>query len=148
MQKVLAYARTHNSGRTGGRCYEYVWKYLTAVGYGKITGAGSLPRMGSAYARNFADYMNQSPAHLAEAGLTRLDTSVQPPITNPHDPRVPAGAVVVVAPGSKGTAHPTAGDITIRGSRPGEFINDGQMGQWMGNMGSWHGKLLGVYVPK
>ena len=67
--------------------------------------------------------------------------------TNPHDPKVPAGAVCVVAPGSTGTAHPTAGDITIKGDRPGEFINDGQMGKHMGNINTWRGNLLGCYVP-
>ena len=70
MAAVLAYARSHNAGNTGGRCYEYVWRYLTTVGYGKIKGHSSLPAMGSRYARDFADYMNSSPSHLAAAGTS------------------------------------------------------------------------------
>ena len=139
MRALVAYARSHNSGRTGGRCYEYVWRYLAAVGYGKIKGYNSLPRMGSAYARQFAEYMNASSANLAEAGLQKL------PISNPFS--APPGAVCVVGPGSKGTSHPTAGDITVRGDGPNEFWNDGNMGQWMGTKSTWFGKLLGCYVP-
>lgn len=148
MNRLVQYARGHNVGSSNGDCFNYVWRYLTSSGYGKLKNWNDLPNMQSAYARNFAEYLNASPAHLAEAGLQRLDTSVSPPITNPHDPRVPPGAVVVVGPGSTGTSHATAGDITVRGSAPGEFINDGPMGRHMGNRQSWHGKLLGVYVPR
>lgn len=148
MNRVVQYARTHNAGATDGNCFNYVWRYLTSSGYGKLNGWNDLPAMPSGYARNFAEYMNASPSHLAEAGLQRLDTALSPPITNPHDPRVPPGAVVVVGPGSTGTAHPTAGDITIRGASPREFINDGNMGQWMGTRDSWRGRVLGIYVPR
>jgi hypothetical protein len=40
---------------------------------------------------------------------------------HPHDPRIPAGAVMVVAPGSTGTIHPTGGDIVGNGG----FVTDG-----------------------
>jgi hypothetical protein len=148
MKNLVAYARSHQSGVTDGRCFEYVWRYMTSSGYGKLKKWSDLPAMNGQYARGFADYLNASPAHLAEAGLQRLDTSVSPPITNPHDPRIPAGAVIVVGPGSTGTRHPRAGDITVKGSRAGEFINDGNMGQWMGTRSSWTGRLLGAYVPR
>ena len=148
MNRLVQHARSHNVGSSNGDCFNYVWRYLTSSGYGKLRNWNDLPAMPSGYARNFAEYLNASPAHLAEAGLQRLDTAVSPPITNPHDPRVPAGAVVVVGPVSTGTSHPTAGDITVRGSAPGEFINDGPMGRHMGSRGTWRGKLLGVYVPR
>jgi peptidoglycan hydrolase-like protein with peptidoglycan-binding domain len=148
MNRLVQYARSHNVGASNGDCFQYVWRYLTSSGYGKLNSWNDLPAMPSAYARNFAEYLNASPAHLAEAGLQRLDTAVSPPITNPHDPRVPPGAVVVVGPGSTGTSHATAGDITVRGLAQGEFINDGPMGRFMGNRNTWQGKLLGVYVPR
>jgi len=148
MNRLVQYARGHNVGASQGDCFQYVWRYMTSSGYGKLKNWNDLPAMPSAYARNFAEYLNASPAHLAEAGMQRLDTAVSPPVTNPHDPRVPPGAVVVVGPGSTGTSHATAGDITVRGLAQGEFINDGPMGRFMGNRNTWQGKLLGVYVPR
>jgi hypothetical protein len=51
----------------------------------------------------------------------------------------------VVAPGSTGTAHATAGDIVIKGD--GRFINDGPNMDY-GTKSTWTGKVLGVYIPK
>jgi hypothetical protein len=126
---------------------EYVWRYMTTSGYGKLDAWGDLPRMNGGLARGLPDYLNASPAHLKEAGLQRLDTATSPRITNPHDSRIPAGAIIVVAPGSYGTSHPTAGDIVVKGNRSGEFINDGPRMNY-GTQGSWHGRILGVYVPE
>jgi hypothetical protein len=147
MSRLVDYARSHNSGVTGGRCFEYVWRYMTSSGYGKLRSWGDLPSMNGSYARNFADYLNAGPARLREAGLQRLDTGVSPRITNPHDPRIPPGAVIVVAPGSTGTSDPIAGDIVVRGRSRGEFLNDGSMGRNMGTRSTWRGQILGVYVP-
>jgi hypothetical protein len=57
-------------------------------------------------ARYFADYFNVA-ANREKWGLQKLD------IKNPYD--APAGAIVVVGPGSPGTKHPTAGDIAVAG---------------------------------
>jgi len=142
MRRLLSYAKTHNSGGSHGNCFNYVWRYMANSKYGKIVSQNSLPNMPSNYARNFADYLNASPAHLQEAGLQRITG-----VTNPFDPKIPAGAVVVVGPGSTGTSHPVAGDITVKGEN-GQFINDGpSMGSYMGNLNSWRGTLLGAYVP-
>jgi hypothetical protein len=107
---------------------------------------GDLPAMQSGEARNFSGYLNASQRNLDEAGLKRLDTTLNPPITSPHDPRIPKGAVIVVAAGSTGTAHPTAGDITIKAGE-GRFVNDGPNMDY-GTAATWQGKLLGVYIPK
>ena len=125
----------------------FVWGYMTRSGYGKLDNWNDLPGMNGALARGLPDYLNASAAHLKEAGMQRLDTATNPPIKNPHDPRIPPGAVIVVAPGSYGTRHPTAGDIVVRGTRSGEFINDGPRMDY-GTQGSWFGRILGVYVPE
>ena len=147
MSALVHHARGHHSGASRGRCMEYVWRYMTTSGYGKLDAWGDLPRMNGGLARGLPDYLNASPAHLKEAGLQRLDTATSPRITNPHDSRIPAGAIIVVAPGSYGTSHPTAGDIVVKGNRPGEFINDGPRMNY-GTQGSWYGRILGVYVPE
>ncbi len=147
MSALIQHARANHSGASRGRCMEYVWRYMTTSGYGKLDNWGDLPRMNGALARGLPDYLNASPAHLKEAGLQRLDTATSPRITNPHDGRIPPGAIIVVAPGSTGTSHPTAGDIVVKGSRPGEFINDGPRMNY-GTQGSWSGRILGIYVPE
>lgn len=146
MSALVQHARGHHAGASRGRCMEYVWRYMTTSGYGKLDAWGDLPRMNGGLARGLPDYLNASPAHLKEAGLQRLDTT-SPRITNPHDSRIPPGAIIVVAPGSYGTAHPTAGDIVVKGTRPGEFINDGPRMNY-GTQSSWYGRILGVYVPE
>ena len=119
--------------------------YLTASTYGKLDQWGDLPNMQSGEARHFAEYLNASSAHLDEAGLQRFDTACSPRITSPHDLRIPDGAVIVVAAGSTGTFHATAGDIVVKaGSR---FINDGPDMNY-GTASSWRSQLLGVYVPR
>lgn len=147
MRRLVDYARNNNVGGSNGDCFKYVWRYLHSSGYGKINNYNDLPRMQSGLARHFSDYMNASPANLREAGLQRLDTALSPPISNPHDSRIPAGAVIVVAAGSTGTAHPEAGDIVVKGGRAGEFINDGPA-MYYGTPSNWRGKVLGVYVPE
>jgi peptidoglycan hydrolase-like protein with peptidoglycan-binding domain len=142
MRKLLEYAEANNTGASRGRCFEYVWKYMTSngSGYGKIRNYNDAPDMPSTYARNFAEYMNSN-GNAERWGLRRLN------ITNPYD--APKGAIVVVAPGSPGTSHPTAGDIAIAAGN-GRFVNDGpNMGY--GDPASFlrnGGRVLGVYVPQ
>ncbi len=145
MQRVVDYAMQNHRGASNGQCFNAVWGYLTSSGYGNLANWSDLPNMGSAEAKDFSTYMNARQDNLDEAGLQRLDTAFNPPITNPHDPRIPEGAVIVVAAGSTGTAHPTAGDIVIKGN--GRFINDGPNMDY-GTRETWQGKLLGVYIPK
>ncbi len=146
MADVVDYALRNNRGASNGECFNAVWGYLTSSGYGNLKAWGDLPNMGSDEAREFAEFMNKSGTNLDEAGLQRLDTAFNPPITSPHDPRIPAGAVIVVAAGSYGTAHPTAGDIVIKAGE-GRFVNDGPNMDY-GTASNWTGKLLGVYIPK
>lgn len=145
MRNVVEYAMNNNTGASNGQCFNAVWGYLTSSGYGNLANWNDLPNMGSAEAKDFATYMNARKDNLEEVGLQRLDTALTPPITNPHDPRIPEGAVIVVAAGSTGTAHPTAGDIVIKGN--GRFINDGPNMDY-GTKETWQGKILGVYIPK
>jgi hypothetical protein len=145
MSNVVDYALRNHKGGSNGNCFNAVWGYLTSSGYGKLDQWGDLPNMQSTYAKDFAIYLNARPENLDEAGLQRLDTAYDPPITNPHDSRIPKGAVIVVAPGSTGTAHATAGDIVIKGD--GRFINDGPNMDY-GTKSTWTGKVLGVYIPK
>ncbi len=146
LSKVIDYALANNRGASNGECFNAVWGYLTSSGYGNLAQWNDLPEMQSAEARHFAEYMNSSQASLDKAGLQRLDTSFNPPITSPHDPRIPAGAVIVVGPGSTGTSHATAGDIVIKAGE-GRFVNDGPNMDY-GTADTWQGTLLGVYIPK
>ncbi len=146
MTDVVDYALANHRGASNGQCFNAVWGYLTSSGYGNLKAWGDLPNMGSDEARQFAEYMNKSSSNLNEAGLQRLDTAFNPPITSPHDPRIPKGAVIVVAAGSYGTAHATAGDIVIKAGE-GRFVNDGPNMDY-GTASNWTGKLLGVYIPQ
>lgn len=146
MADVVDYALANHRGASNGQCFNAVWGYLTSSGYGNLKAWDDLPDMGSDEAREFAEYLNKSSANLDEAGLQRLDTAFNPPITSPHDPRIPNGAVIVVAAGSYGTAHPTAGDIVIKAGE-GRFVNDGPNMDY-GTASNWTGKLLGIYIPK
>lgn len=139
MADVLAYAEKNNSGASKGRCFEYVWKYLTTSGYGSLDDYTDAPDMPSAYARNFAEYMNAN-GNAAKWGLRRL------PLDVPHD--APPGAVVVVAAGSPGTSHPTAGDIAIAAGG-GRFVNDGPNMSYgpRAAFKSNGGRVLGIYAP-
>ncbi|MBU1105874.1 MAG: hypothetical protein KKB51_04320 [Candidatus Riflebacteria bacterium] len=146
MDDVIAYALANNRGASNGQCFNAVWEYLTRSSYGKLANWEDLPAMESGEARNFAEYLNASAKNLEEAGLKRIDTALTPPITSPHDPRIPNGAVIVVAAGSTGTAHPTAGDIVIKAGE-GRFVNDGPNMDY-GTADTWQGNLLGVYIPQ
>ena len=143
MKDIVTYGRNHNRGFSGGDCFEWVWKYMYKSGYGNIKRYGDLPNMKSELARYFSDYMNASQRNLDKAGLVRIDNMSQP-IKNPHDSRIPDGAIVVSA-GSYGTAHPTAGDIVIKDGK--YFINDGPDMDY-GTKNTWYGRVMGVYVPK
>ncbi len=146
MNAVVAYAKANNTGASKGQCFAAVWGYLTKSGYGKLNDWKDLPDMGDGEARCFPEFLNASQKNLDEAGLKRLDNTLTPPITSPHDKRIPKGAVIVVGPGSTGTSHATAGDIVIKAGE-GHFINDGPNMNY-GTSASWEGKILGVYIPK
>jgi hypothetical protein len=140
--KMLGIARSGSVGRRpDGKCYYHVCQFLIQCGgYGKIKNPYSqFPSQYLPEAHGFADLMNsRGPAHF---GLERLSMS------SPYS--APAGAIVVVAAGSPGTAHPTAGDIAIADGN-GHFYNGGMMG-YSGPAGwsaSSRAKLLGVYIPK
>jgi hypothetical protein len=154
MQALLETARRSAEGaRPRGRCYASVARYIDTVGYGKMpvlppSERGSLPSVPDAFgaeAHMFADFMNETDpdtghSHADDLGLQRLA------IDNPY--RAPAGSIVVVRAGTPGTAHPTAGDITVAGSG-GKFYNDGEMGYGgSDNFPSGNDFVLGVYAPK
>lgn len=139
MERLVAYADSHHQGASLGDCFMFVWRYMVAVGYGKIRNHNDAPDMPSGYARNFAEYMN-SGNNAARWGIKRLS------ISNPYD--APRGAIVVVAPGTPGTRHRTAGDIAVAAGG-GRFINDGPNMRY-GDPGRFTqdgGRVLGVYVP-
>lgn len=141
MTRIVTYADNHNSGASRGRCFQYVWDYLWKSQYGNIDAYNDAPDMGSSEARMFAEYMNRG-NNAQTWGLQKLS------ITNPYD--APRGAVVVVAAGSPGTAHPTAGDIAIAAGG-GRFINDGPNMGYGGSrqaFASGGGRVLGIYVPR
>jgi uncharacterized protein YraI len=141
MSRVVTYADRNHSGGSRGRCFQYVWGYLWKSGYGNIDSYNDAPDMGSAEARMFAEYMNRG-NNAQTWGLQRLS------LTNPYD--APRGAVVVVAAGSPGTAHPTAGDIAIAAGG-GRFINDGPNMGYGGSRQAFvngGGRVLGIYVPR
>lgn len=156
-----------------GLSYQHVQLYLEASGgYGGFPPRGArsskcgvatpsasglgfaciVPASFSGHPAQFAEYMNTG-SNAEHAGLQRLDLS------NPYD--APLGAIVVVGGGSPGTKHPTAGDISVKGSGD-TFWNDGAMNY--GGRSLWThattlptpfeygqaGKavLLGVYVPR
>jgi peptidoglycan hydrolase-like protein with peptidoglycan-binding domain/GH24 family phage-related lysozyme (muramidase) len=140
--RMLSIARARSQGhRPDGRCYYHICQYLIACGgYGKIKNPYTqFPQQYLPYARHFADLMN---ARGAKAyGLERVS------IDNPYD--APAGAIVVVAPGSPGTAHPEAGDIAIADGN-GHFFNGGMM-SYSGRAGwdaSSRARLMGCFIPQ
>lgn len=154
MAALLQTARTASEGRSpDGRCYTHVANFLDRTGFGKVARDGFNAAVPAAYwpeARNFAEYANQ-PGKLEQLGLQRLDTALTPPIRSPYDPRIPAGAVVVVPAvqdgvRTPGTAHATAGDIAVADGK-GRFFNGGEMSY--GPPASFPpGNLLGIYVPR
>jgi uncharacterized protein YraI len=141
MRRIVPFADANNSGASRGRCFQYVWNYLWRSTYGLIDQYNDAPDMPSAEARNFAEYMNRN-GNAARWGLQRLSLS------NPYD--APRGAIVVVAAGTPGTAHPTAGDIAIAAGN-GRFINDGPNMGYGGSRQAFingRGRVLGIYVPR
>lgn len=136
MRQLLARAQQASAGRRpDGRCYAHVWRFIQAAGYGKMPKVG-IPDSHAAYPTQFAALVNQDPARF---GLQRLA------IDNPYE--APAGALVVVAPGSPGTRHPVAGDIAVADGRGG-FYNGGEMGYGGAkNFPPGNRHVLGIYVP-
>ncbi len=136
LAELLRAAQADSRGqRPDGHCYEHVWNYIAKTGFGKFPAVG-IPDSHARYARQFAELVDQDPARF---GLKRL------PIDNPYD--APPGAIVVVAPGTPGTRHRTAGDIAVASGR-GDFYNGGEMGYGgRGNFPPGNRHLLGIYVP-
>ncbi len=137
--QMAALVRTAIAGAAGrspqGWCLKRIGDYLDQISYGGI-GRGALPRM--PYAKNVAEYLNAGD-RWKSMGLKRLN------IDNPYE--APAGAIVVVRPGTPGTAHPTAGDIVVAAGG-GRFLNDGEMGYGgSGNFPPGNNYVLGVYIP-
>ena len=142
MNNLLAAARTSSAGRQpDGQCYSHVAKFLDRVGYGNVGGGNFnnvVPPSHYAEARQFAEFANTGD-NAARMGLKRL------PIDNPYD--APPGALVVVRAGTPGTAHPTAGDIAVKGEGD-RFYNGGEMGYGgRNNFPPGNDLVLGVYVP-
>lgn len=140
--KLLGIAHSGSAGRRpDGRCYYHVCQFLVQCGgYGKIRNPYTqFPSQYLPLAHGFADLMNsRGPEHF---GLERLSMS------SPYN--APSGSIVVVAAGSPGTHHPTAGDIAVADGH-GNFYNGGMMG-YSGPAGwnaSPRAKLLGVYIPR
>ena len=141
MSMLLSIARGRaGDQRPGGWCYAAVKEYIGAskLGYGNIHNVFTDPRFAGkqGYAHDFADAVNSGPSKF---GLENLGSS------SPY--AAPAGSIVVVAAGSPGTHHPTAGDITVAGGG-GTFYNDGNMGY--GGEKAWppaRGGVLGVFKP-
>jgi hypothetical protein len=138
MESILSIAEEKASGcRPRGNCYASVWNYICESGYGKMPSV-DIPGEYSAYARNFAEYANEGD-NAAELGLRRLD------IDNPYE--APPGSIVVVRPGTPGTAHPVAGDIVVVG-RDGALYNDGEMSYGgPDNFPPGNDYVLGIYTP-
>lgn len=136
MANLLAEARAGSAGRRpDGYCYMHVWRFIERAGYGHMPSQG-IPDSHATYAKQFASYAD---AHLQSLGLRKLA------LDNPYD--APAGAIVVVRPGTPGTAHPTAGDIAVADGQ-GRFFNGGEMGY--GGRASFppgNRHVLGIYVP-
>lgn len=128
--------RESQGRRPDGLCYTHVADYLEKFGvkFGRF-GAGAPPLSGE-YAKNFAELVDANPAAY---GLKKLA------LDNPYD--APPGAIVVVRPGTPGTAHPVAGDIAVATGQ-GWFANGGEMGYGgRGNFPPGNDYVLGIYVP-
>ncbi|MEB3198576.1 MAG: peptidoglycan-binding protein [Candidatus Sericytochromatia bacterium] len=136
MKNMLEVAKRHSVGkRPDGWCYMHVWNYIERSGYGNMPGEG-IPDSHATYAKQFAEYAD---ANLARLGLRKLA------LDNPY--KAPPGAIVVVRPGTPGTAHPIAGDIAIATGQ-GWFANGGEMGYGgPGNFPPGNKLVLGIYVP-
>jgi len=122
----------------------HVSNYIDQVGYGGICKGCFDAKIPSAYwaeAHQFADYLNMG-SNAANLKLKNIQSSVS---NNPYN--APLGSIVVVRAGTPGTAHPTAGDIAVKGSGS-YFWNGGSMGYGgSGNFPSSNTYVLGIYVP-
>lgn len=138
MRRLLDVARRSAAGkRPGGWCYRAVKKYLRSVGYGGLN-AQTVSQLPQRAARQFGDFMNRGD-NARRYGLQKL------PITNPY--LAPPGSLVVVRPGTPGTRHPWAGDITVAGGN-GRFYNDGNMGYGGSrNFPRGNRHVIGIYAP-
>ncbi len=135
MQSLLNRAKADSAGkRPDGKCLYHVQNYLDQQGkgnYGKASNVARLP-----YAKDWGNTVNKNPAAY---GLKKLN------ITNPYD--APAGAIVVVNPGTPGTKHPKAGDIAVSDGN-GTFYNGGKMGYGgRQNFPAGNTHVVGIYVP-
>jgi hypothetical protein len=132
LKDFAAFAAAESEGkRQDGYSYKHVMDFIDKQGFGNVS--GNIPADYSQYARQFAEYADQN---LAKLGLRKL------PATSPHD--APPGALVVLKPGAPGTAHPVAGDISVR-TETG-FANGGEV--QYGRPGDFKpGDVLGVYIP-
>ena len=143
MDALLAEAKAGSVGYApDGRCYSHVADYIDATGYGGIDVGGFNDAIPSSYwaeAHMFADYLNEGD----NAEDLHLKNIAPECGNNPYN--APPGAIVVVAAGAPGTAHPTAGDIAVKGE--GDiFYNGGEMSY--GPAASFPtDKTLGIYVP-
>ena len=146
---LLALAKTASAGiKPDGFCYTYVGNWLNQVGFAGIKPGvfKTQPMTGDQnYAKGFAEHYNIKENALAQGIVNLLDAN---PNLNPYD--APAGAIVVVSPGSPGTSNKVAGDITVADGN-GNFYNGGEMdykgaSAWNGSKGG-SGRVLGIYVP-
>ncbi len=142
MKAMLARAKADSTGRRpDGRCYSHVADYLDREKYGNLgqNFNAHVPSSHWAEARQFGEWMNQG-NHAELAGLQRL------PIDNPYD--APPGSIVLVRAGTPGTAHPTAGDIAIKGEG-NIFYNGGEMSYGgRQNFPPGNNHVIGIYAPK
>ncbi|MEB3203466.1 MAG: hypothetical protein VKP57_02090 [Candidatus Sericytochromatia bacterium] len=138
MERLARVANSRAGGKSPeGWCYREVWGHLMASGYAKLTQT-SIPDSHSAYARQFGEYLNVG-NNAKRLGMQRL------PIDNPYD--APKGAIVVVRPGTPGTAHPVAGDIAVA-MGGGRFLNDGEMSYGgRANFPPGNRHVIGIYAP-
>jgi hypothetical protein len=119
-----------------GMCYSHVADYLEKFGikYGGF-GAGA-PALSGSYAKNFAELVDANPGAY---GLKKLS------LDNPYE--APPGAIVVVRPGTPGTAHPVAGDIAVATGK-GWFANGGEISYGGAqNFPPGNDYVLGIYAP-
>ncbi len=133
LEAFAAFAAAKSAGqRPDGYSYKHVMDFIDKQGFGNVSVA-RIPDEYAAYARQFAEYADQN---LATLGLRKLS------VTNPYE--APPGALVVLKPGAPGTAHPVAGDISVRTGTG--FANGGEV--QYGRPGDFKpGDVLGVYIP-
>lgn len=135
MQNLAEVARRNSEGkRPDGKCLWHVNNWLDRNSYAQI-GDGKSPRL--PYAKDYGNWLNNNYQRL---GLQKLN------LTDPY--KAPAGAIIVVRPGTPGTRHPVAGDITVAGGN-GKFYNGGNMGYGGAhNFPPGNQHVIGIFVPR